>query len=134
MLKKIHWGLFILICLVATFGCNTAVKVGDSVVGFQSGKFFFTDGILRTNYHAPYERVWKACQKTLRDMKAVDIAEDKKISKGIIEAKLSDEDVRISVDYKEKNVTMVAIRVGVMGNKFTSQLIHDKIKQNLLEK
>ncbi|MCD6152774.1 MAG: DUF3568 family protein [Syntrophobacterales bacterium] len=134
MLKKIHWVLLVLICVVATFGCNTAIKMGDSVVGFQSGKFFYTDGILRTNYHAPYERVWKACQKTLTDMKAVDIAEDKKISKGIIEAKLSDEDVRISVDYTEKNVTMVAVRVGVMGNKFTSQLIHEKIKQNLLEK
>lgn len=134
MLKKIHWGLLVLICLVAASGCNTAVKVGDSVVGFQSGKFFSTDGILRTNYYAPYERVWKACQKTLSDMKAVDIAEDKKISKGIIEAKLSGEDVRISVDYKEKNVTMVSVRIGVMGNNLASQLIHDKIKQNLLEK
>ena len=134
MLKKTYWVLLISICIILVSGCNAAVKMGDSVVGIQSGKFFYTDGILRTNYHASYERVWEACQKAIRDMKTVDIEENKKISEGTIEAKLSGEDVRISVDYKEKNITMVGVRVGVMGNNFSSQLIHDKIKENLLKK
>jgi len=134
MLKKTYWVLLISICIILVSGCNTAVKMGDSVVGIQSGKFFYTDGILRTNYHASYERVWEACRKAIRDIKSVDIEENKKISEGTIEAKLSDEDVRISVDYKEKNITMVGVRVGVMGNNFSSQLIHDKIKKNLLKK
>ncbi|MBN2515759.1 MAG: DUF3568 family protein [Deltaproteobacteria bacterium] len=134
MLKKSLWILFILIVIVSAHGCDTAFKVGDSTLGIQSGKFFFTDGVLRTNYHAEFQRVWDACVETMRDMKAIDLAEDKKISEGRIEAKVYDEEVRIAVEYKGKNMTQVAIRVGVSGSNISSQLIHDKIKQNLLKK
>ena len=37
--------MFILVCIILIFGCNTAIKVGDLVVGMQSGKFFYTDEI-----------------------------------------------------------------------------------------
>jgi hypothetical protein len=132
MLKKNLGILFILIAIVSFHGCDTAFKVGDSVVGIQSGKFFYTDGVLRTNYHADFQRVWDACVKAMRDMKAIDLAKDKKISEGLIEAKVYDEEVRISVEYKGKNMTQVGIHVGVSGSNISSQLIHDKIKQNLL--
>jgi len=132
MLKKNLWILFILTVIVSVHGCDTAFKVGNSTVGIQSGKFFYTDGVLRTNYHAEFQKVWEACIKAMRDMKAVDIATDKKISEGTIEAKVYDEEVRIALEYKEKNITQVAIRVGVSGSNISSQLIHDKIKQNLL--
>jgi hypothetical protein len=132
MLKKNLWILFILIVIVSASGCDTAFKVGDSIVGIQSGQFFYTDGVLRTNYHAEFQKVWDACIKAMRDMKAVDITIDKKISEGTIEAKVYDEEVRIAVEYKEKNMTQVAIRVGVSGSNISSQLIHDKIKQNLM--
>lgn len=132
MLKKNLWILFILLVIVSTSGCDTAFKLGDSVVGIQSGKFFYTDGVLRTNYHADFQKVWDACIKAMRDIKAVDLVGEKKISTGMIEAKVSDEEVRIVVEYKEKNITQVAIRVGVSGSNISSQLIHDKIKQNLM--
>lgn len=132
MLKKNLWILFILLVIVSTSGCDTAFKLGDSVVGIQSGKFFYTDGVLRTNYHADFQKVWDACIKAMRDIKAVDLVGEKKISTGMIEAKVYDEEVRIVVEYKEKNITQVAIRVGVSGSNISSQLIHDKIKQNLM--
>jgi hypothetical protein len=132
MLKKNLWILFILIVIVFAHGCDTAFQVGDSVVGIQSGKFFYTDGVLRTNYHEEFQKVWDACIKAVQDMKAVDIAKDKKISEGMIEAKVYDEEVRIVVEYRENNITQVGIRVGVSGSNISSQLIHDKIKQNLL--
>jgi hypothetical protein len=132
MLKKNLWILFILIVIVFAHGCDTAFQVGDSVVGIQSGKFFYTDGVLRTNYHEEFQKVWDACIKAVQDMKAVDVAKDKKISEGMIEAKVYDEEVRIVVEYRENNITQVGIRVGVSGSNISSQLIHDKIKQNLL--
>jgi hypothetical protein len=132
MLKKNLWILFILIVIVFAHGCDTAFQVGDSVVGIQSGKFFYTDGVLRTNYHEEFQKVWDACIKAVQDMKAVDIAKDKKISEGMIEAKVYDEEVRIVIEYRENNITQVGIRVGVSGSNISSQLIHDKIKQNLL--
>lgn len=45
MLKNTYRVLFILVCIILIFGCNTAIKVGDLVVGMQSGKFFYTDEI-----------------------------------------------------------------------------------------
>lgn len=132
MLKKYLLPLFILIIIVSTNGCDTALKVGDSIIGIQSGKFFYTDGVLRTNYHADFQRVWDACVKAMRDMKAVDLAQDKKISDGMLEAKVYDEEVRVTIQYQGKNMTQVAVRVGVSGSNISSQLIHEKIKQNLL--
>ena len=41
---------------------------------------------------------------------------------------------RLTVLYKAKNVTTVSIRVGLLGDKLASQLIHDKIGDNLLRK
>lgn len=134
MLKKTCWSLTILACAFMIFGCNTAIKVGDSVMGIQSGSFFYTDGILRTNYHASYDSVWNASVKAMEQMKAMNIEQDKKISKGIITAIIYDEEVRITVEYKEKDITQVAVRVGVSGSTLSSQFIHDKIKSNLIKK
>jgi Protein of unknown function (DUF3568) len=47
---------------------------------------------------------------------------------------INDERVQISVTYKAKNVTTVSVRVGLIGNKLSSQLIHDKIGDNLVKK
>ena len=132
MLKRFFCGLIAGICLVGIFGCNTALKVGDSTMGIQSGSFFYTDGVLRTNYHTSFERVWTACNKALKDMKATNILIDKKISKGTLEALLYEEEIRITVDYKEKDMTTVGVRVGVTGSTVASQLIHDRIKDNLI--
>jgi hypothetical protein len=118
--------------MLKRFFCNTALKVGDSTMGLQSGSFFYTDGVLRTNYHTSFERVWTACNKALKDIKATNILVDKKISKGTLEALLYEEEIRITVDYKEKDITTVGVRVGVSGSTVASQLIHDKIKGNLI--
>ena len=63
-----------------------------------------------------------------------DIIEDKKISKGTLTGMTYDEETRITVEYQEKNITQVAVRVGVSGSAFASQIIHEKIKNILLGK
>ena len=47
---------------------------------------------------------------------------------------IESEKVNFAINYKAKNVTTVAIRVGLVGNKLSSQLLHDKISENLAKK
>jgi len=105
--------------------------VGDKVVGVHSGKFFYTDGILRADYNVSFENAWTACEKTLQDMGATVLEVEQKISKGTFNATMEGEDVSISVKYVESTVTMIAVRVGLAGNNVASKLIHDRIKQHL---
>jgi hypothetical protein len=46
---------------------------------------------------------------------------------------INGEKVKFDITYKSKNVTTVAIRVGLVGNKQSSQLLHDKIADNLVK-
>lgn len=117
--------------VLAAFGCTSAVVVGDHVVGVESGKFISTDGTLRSDYKYPIDQVWAASIKTVSDMKATEIVQDRKISKGEIGALLNQEKVKITVMYAEKEVTSVAVRVGLTGNNMASQMILDRIRENL---
>jgi hypothetical protein len=124
----------LLICMFIS-GCNTSLQVGDQVMGIQSGRFFFTDGTLRTQYKgAFFEETWEAAEKALQDMGALNIVKEKKISTGIIDAILGGENITITVEYVERDLTMVAVRIGVAGNNFASSLVHDKIKEHLMKK
>ncbi len=124
------WLFFICITLLA--GCDAALTVGNKTIGLSSGDFIYTDGYLQTLYNYPIDKVWKACEATLADMKASAVERERKISSGAITAMAYDEKVRISVEYIAKNQTAVSIRVGLSGNNIASQLIHEKIANNLL--
>jgi hypothetical protein len=111
--------------------CDTAVTVGSKTIGIRSGEFIYTDGYLRTTYTFPIEVVWKACEKTLTDLKAIEVTRIKKIATGTFTAMIQDEKVLISVDYVEKAMTSVSVMTGTGGNNLASQLIHDRIADNL---
>jgi hypothetical protein len=111
-----------------------AVMVGGAAVGAGSGTYFYLDGEMKTDYYHSFDATWSACQKTVADMRGLDVLPEKEIGKGSIAAMIDDEKVRISVTYKAKNVTTVSVRVGILGNKLSSQLIHDKIGDNLPKK
>ena len=125
------WTLCALVLVLALSGCTIAV--GDRVVGVESGKFIYKDGNLYGNYYYPMEVVWKACERTMLDLKAADATVQRKIATGTLEGTASNEKVRIIVEYVSKNETQVAVRVGAGGNDFASKLIHDKIRDNLLK-
>ncbi len=127
--------LVIVVAFILISGCNTSFQVGDKVMGVQSGSFFFTDGTLRTQYKgADFENTWDACEKTLKDMNALNLVKEKKISKGTMEAVMEGENVTVSVEYVEKDLTMVEVRIGVSGNNFASSLVHKKVKENLMKR
>ena len=117
--------------LLAIAACDTALSVGSKTIGIRSGEFIYTDGYLRTTYAFPIEKVWAACDKTLTELKAVDVEREKAIATGKFTAFIQDDKVRINVSYVERNITAVEIMVGPSGNNLASKLIHDRIENQL---
>lgn len=126
----------ILLAVMGAFlisGC-AAVLVGGAAVGAGSGTYLYINGEMKTDYYSSFDAVWSACEKTVADMRGLDVERDKMLAKGKIDAVINDEKVQISVTYKAKDVTTVSVRIGLFGNKLSSQLIHDKILDNLTKK
>ncbi len=133
-MKTIHRVILTLIVpLFLLSGC-TPLLVGGAAVGAGTGTFVYIKGELETDYRQSFDSVWKACEKTVADMHGLDVLPAKEIGKGKISALIDGEKVVISVTYKAKDLTTVSIRVGLIGNKKSSQLIHDKIEENLRKK
>lgn len=133
MIYSKRWLLSLAALALLTSGC-TAALVGGAAVGAGSGTYFYINGELKTDYYRSFDDVWRAVERTVADMRGVDVVPEKEIGKGKIAALINGEKVLISVSYKEKNVTVVSVRVGLIGNKVSSQLIHDKIGDNLNRK
>lgn len=127
------WIVFLVIGVFLISGCAVAL-VGGAALGAGSGTYFFINGEMKTDYYHSFDAAWNACQKTVADMRGLDVLPEKEIGKGKISAMINDEKVQISITYKAKNVTTVSIRVGLIGNKLSSQLIHDKIGDNLVRR
>ena len=120
-------------CLFVLFlfsGC-AALVVGGAAVGAGTGTYFYINGELKTDYIASFDKVWNACEKTVADMRGTEVQPVKEIAKGTITATINDEKVKFEITYRAKNQTTVGIRVGLVGNKLSSQLLHDRIADNL---
>ena len=133
---KSHKYRFI-VCLFVLFlfsGCGAgALVVGGLAVGAGAGTgtYFYVNGELKTDYAASFDRVWSACEKTVADMRGTEVQPVKEIAQGKITTVINDEKVKFEITYRAKNQTSVAIRVGLVGNRLSSQLLHDKIAENL---
>ena len=130
MKKNLFYSLFSFLTIFLFSGC-AALVIGGTAVGASVGTYYYVSGELKTDYSSSFEQVWIACEKTVADMRGTEVTRSKEIARGKIKALINDEKVKIDVTYKSKNLTTVAIRVGLLGNKLSSQLLHDKIAQHL---
>ncbi|MCX5849749.1 MAG: DUF3568 family protein [Deltaproteobacteria bacterium] len=130
MTNKILFLFFLILLLLA--GCNAAINMNGKIVGVNSGRFLYQDGNLISDYKADIDLVWKACEKSVTELKATDIQKERKISSGIIKAVIQEEKVTIKVEYLDRELTSVSVFVGMVGNNMASHLIHDKIIGNLV--
>lgn len=122
--------LLLALFVILLGGCNSAIMMGDRVVGIREGKFFYTDGTLKADYRVSFEQAWKASETALEGMNATILETQKRVSSGTYTAHLDGEDVRIAIEYLEPEVTMVSVRVGLTGNNLASKLIHDRIRES----
>ena len=114
--------------------CGSEVLVIGGIVGSGAGTYYFINGELATDYSAPIDKVWSACEKTIADMRGKEVEPNREIGTGTIKAVINDESVKFSVNYKSKDMTTVGIRVGIFGNKLSAQLLHDKVSENIAKK
>lgn len=129
--KLLYPILFILMMLT---GCNAAVNIQGKVAGIDSGRFFYQDGNLVTEYKMDIDVVWRACEKTVTDLKATEIQKERKILGGMIEAVIDEDKVTIKVEYLGRDSTSVSISVGATGNNMASRLIQDRISDNMTKR
>lgn len=118
-----------LLLLTALTGC--AIVAGDTVMGYESGRFVYHDGSLQSNYKVPFEQAWEAANKAVKEMKASDVQTDRKIEKGTIDAVVDEEKVKITMEYVTRTETSVSVRVGTAGSNVAAKYIHEKIESNL---
>ncbi len=131
-MKKHPYRLMIcLFVLLFSSGCATALVVGGAAAGAATGTYLYVNGELRTDYFASFDAVWSACEKTIAELRGTEVQPTKEIVQGKVTAVINDEKVRFEVTYRAKNQTTVAIRVGLIGNQQSSQLLHDKIAAHL---
>jgi hypothetical protein len=130
MKRNNFWFVFLFFALFLFSGCELLV-IGGAAVGASTGTYFYVKGELKTDYTAPFDKVWNACEKTVADMRGVEVVPVKEIAQGKITAVINDERVTFDIAYKSKNLTTISIRVGLLGNKLSSQLLHDKIAEHL---
>ncbi len=125
--------LLLILALFSLFlfsGCVPLI-VGGAAAGAGTGTYYYVNGALKTDYSAPFDKVWSACEKTVADMHGTEVVPNREIAQGAIDTLINDEKVKFEITYKSKNLTTVAIRVGLIGNKLSSQLLHDKITDYL---
>lgn len=114
--------------------CGPEILILGGIVGSGAGTYYFINGELVTDYSAPFDNVWSACEKTVADMRGKDVRPKRELATGSIQAAINDENVKITLTYKNKNMTSVGIRVGYVGNKLSSQLLHDRVYENIFKK
>ena len=129
MTKKSLSLLFLIFLFLA--GCDAAINMNGKIASISSGSFLYQDGNLISNYKADIDTVWRACEKSVAELKATDVQKERKISTGTIKAIIQDEKVAIKVEYIDRDLTSVSVFVGTVGNNMASHLIHDKIIGNL---
>ncbi len=130
-MKKYNFQIVSLLLAACLFSGCVPLVVGGAAVGASSGTYFYINGELKTDYNAPFDKVWNACEKTVADMRGIEVVPVKEIAQGKITTTINDEKASFDIKYKAKNLTTVAIRVGLLGNKLSSQLLHDKIAEHL---
>jgi hypothetical protein len=131
--KRAAVALIVLACCFSLYGCPVLVVGGAAVAG-GTGTYYYVEGEMKTDYYFSVDGVWSAVEKTIADMKGRDVEPDKQSDGGKIVAVINDEKVTFRLVYKDKDLTSLGIRVGLMGNESASKVIHDRVADNLLKK
>jgi hypothetical protein len=134
MLRRKMRLCFLAMCFFLLTACGPEILVLGGIVGSGAGTYYYINGELATDYSAPFDKVWSACEKTVAEMRGKDVQPKREIGMGNIQSMINDESVSFKVTYKAKNLTRVGIRVGLFGNKLSAQLLHDKIYDNIAKK
>jgi len=120
-----------LLCLFLFSGCDTAVITNGNILGVQSGQFLYESGYLQANYSYSLDKVWQACEQTLRELHASNIDKQRKIASGTLTANVYEDKIIIKIEYVGRDKIAVSVLAGIGGNQLAARLIHEKIGKAL---
>lgn len=119
-------------CLFCLGGC-APLLIGGAAAGAGGGTYMYINGELRVEYNVSFEKVRTACEMTIAELGGKEVVPEWKIGVGTIETLIRNEKVKFRLEYKEKEATLLTIRVGYLGNKESSQFIKDKVSDYLVK-
>ena len=131
-MRKTRYFIFLLIC-VCVSGCASVVLFGAGTVAGIGGYKYY-NGSLVVVYQAPYIKTWDAATLALRDMDLVIESSKHDQITGKIKARRADKvPVTVALKYLSADETEAKIRVGLMGDEPTSNVIKDNIGKVLFK-
>ncbi len=133
MLSRTCAVLLFFVAAISLSGC--ALLVGGAAVGAgAAGSYAYVNGEMITDYPVSLNDAWSAVEKTIAEMRGTEIERNRELAKGTIKTAINQDTVTFNVQYKGPNATTVGVRIGLIGDKLGSQLLHDKIAAYLAKR
>jgi hypothetical protein len=131
MTRKILIGCLFLIYSVLGLGCPAAWLVGGAAVGI--GVYAYSSsGELERKYPVGFDKAWQTSVSTLEQLQFTKEDSKRDGLSGSIEAKRADgTPIHIAFELVSDRVTSIKIKIGMFGDRQISELIHDRIRENL---
>jgi len=126
------WMILILSAVVASAGCALFVAGAGVAAGVGGAEYY--RGELKQAYAAPMEKAWNASLAAAEELKmkttekSIDNLDQNRVIKGSTE---EGKDFQIALEALAKDVTMVKVRVGILGDEAYSKKIQEGIAKDL---
>ncbi len=116
----------LLIAIFFLYGCAAALLGVGAGVGI--GTYKYIEGNLVRDYPLAYSNAWDTSNTALADLKISITSSSNEGDKGVIEGvRQNGKKIIVKLKDKGQNVTSIAIRAGILGDRKTAEKIHDKI-------
>lgn len=126
------WIMPMLLALMASAGCALFAAGAGVAAGVGGAEYY--RGELKQAYAAPMEKAWNASLTAAGELKmkttekSIDNLDQNRVIKGRTE---EGKDFQIALEALSKDVTMVKVRVGLLGDEAYSKKIQEVIAKNL---
>jgi hypothetical protein len=124
--------ILVLSAVVTNAGCALFVVGAGVAVGVGGVEYY--RGELKQAYAAPMEKAWNASLTAVDELKmkttekSIDNMDQNRVIKGSTE---EGKDFQIAIEALSKDVTMVKVRVGLLGDEAYSKKIQEAVAKNL---
>ncbi|MDA8087768.1 MAG: DUF3568 family protein [Nitrospiraceae bacterium] len=117
------------LCTIACMAACAAVVAGG-IIG--AGGITYINGELREDVNRSADKTYAATIRALKDL-GMPVLEDRhdKLTARVKSRLATGEDVLISIDSVTGSTSKLGIRVGLIGDKYKSRMILDRINSNL---
>lgn len=123
--------LVVILFLLSLTGCGVLIGAGAGA-GAGATSYRFIKGELEVNYTKPYEQVWQAVNKALKDLEiTIEESEKDQLDAKIKALRADGTKVVIKLKRRPSGITRVAIRVGMLGDQEAADFIERAIERNL---